>query len=516
MKKYIKKIIIFTLILSAFLLRAYKWTQLDMFAGDEGIQLIYAEDILNRDYFTVTGELSSLDQNSKFKLHNSPLGIYFQTLLYILSFRSEIMFLFLYSILNFLTAFFLYKATLIITSKKIAKFAGIILLFSPFMLNASVWTSQPVNSLFFESIAIFLVAYYIKYNNEKMFLYGSIMSLIATQMYPPMYLLLVPKAILFLYILIKKIENKNSIFLLFFLSAFIIYLPFVAIEYKYNYANTNSVILFLQGMELNNVSETEINPLNFIQKTIKLNEKIMRFFSNEFVNHSKLTLLYILVLFIGFIKKSDINAKKLLLFSSSFVFIPIGTLIALFFNASISGDRAYINIIFPFVIILFCIIHKHIPQYLLNFSVLIYILVTILPMNGYYFRTHERTNLYTIQSTVNFAMYDAKQKQQPFPFFHVISPSDIWGWDSSMYWYLLEKKLNIDLVSIEFYSGKAKLNNPHTIPKYLYLICANYQETLCLNNWKTIANSNLYGKKTYTFKEKYNINNGTMFIVEMK
>lgn len=515
MKINLEKTLLLILICLGIFLRIHKWSKLDTFAGDEGIQLIYAEDILHGNYFPITGEISSLDQENQFILHNSPIGIYFQTLLYFISFKSETIYLLCYTFINMAVIVLLYKAVLLLTNKKSAQIALVLLLFSPFMLRASVWTSQPVNALFFESIAIYLIAKFFKYKNENHFIWGVIFSILATQMYPPMYFLILPKIFCGIYLLKNKIHNQTKALFIIIFATSVIYLPFLLMELKYNFVNTNSVFNFLQ--EIASAAKTEVihNSIAYEEKVRLLNNKLATFFTYEFIGKIAFIILYsCLVLFTSFSRSAKGERKKLL-----FLFIlalsPFISLLILYSKSSVSGERAYIDVAFPFIIILFASIHEKISVKIVHFFLLLYLSLSLVPMSDYYFNNNSNSvNIKTIQNTAQYIIADSKKRGESHPFIHVINKGDVWGWDSSIYWYKIEKELNFDLVTIDFNTSKAKLSSTPKKNNYIYLVCHGYDMKLCLNDFKTIKETSLYKKNKYTYLNSMNIENNIVIILE--
>lgn len=515
MKLNLKKTIIFLLIILGLVFRVYKWSKFNMYAGDEGIQLIYAEDILSGDYITLTGEVSSIDKDGKFILHNSPLGIYFQAFLYLISFKSAKLYSFAYIILNIISIISIYKAIKLISKEKNAVIALFLLLFSPFMLNASVWTSQPVNSLFFESIAIYLVAYYIKNKNERYFLWGSIMTIIATQMYPPMYLLLVPKLIMGGYIFAKKIKNKTNFLANMMIAITIIYIPYFLMELKYNWINTNSLLNFFKNLNKTTLNTVTTNTISHIDKISSLNKKLVTYYSYGFYNKEIYIYIYLLLISIATFYRSKKSETKKYLFSLLLMSFPVISLYLLFSKPTVSAQRAYIDIVFPFLTIFIALMHDKISKNITTLFLIIYISVTVLPMFDYFFQ--KNTNIVTldnIEQTTNYILEDTKNKNLKNPFIHVASKGDKWGWDGSIYWYLLENKLDKNLVSINFYTSKAKINSPYILDGYIYLICHNYDEKFCLEDWKIVASSYYYDKYFTSIEKKNKVGNNTIFTIK--
>ncbi len=516
MKIDYKKTILISLVILGIFFRIYKWAKFEMFSGDEGIQLIYAEDILSGNYFPITGEISSLDQENKFILHNSPIGIYFQALLYLIGFRSEILYSLTYTFINLAIIILIYKSVLLLTSQKSATVALVLLLFSPFMLNASVWTSQPVNSLFFESIAIYLIVKFLKTNNENLFLWGSISSIIATQMYPPMYLLIIPKFIIWLYLVRNKILNQTKFLLGMTVAVIIIYLPFLFMELKYDFINTRSFLEFSRDSRVTYPNTVSYNSVTYLEKIAHLNKKVVNFFSHSFKGNEIVIAIYFLLISVGSLYKSTIKEKKLLTILSILTFFPIITMYMLYSKPSISGERAYLDIIFPFLVIFIAIIHNKTSQKIVFMFLLIYLLVTILPMKDYFFyKNAKKTSLNTINKTIDYVHSNTKQKNLTVPFIHVISEVDTWGWDGSIYWYILEKKMEKNIVSIDFLSSKADTNHQYDLRPYIYLICHGYDEQNCLSDWETIEKSYVYGKKNFFFMEKEKIDNNIVFTIKI-
>jgi len=514
MKINTRKILLTILIILAIFMRLYKWQKFDMYAGDEGIQLLYAEDILNFDYFPVTGEISSLDQDNTFFFHNSPIGIYFQTFLYLISFKSIHIYSLTYVILNLLTCYFIYKSIKYLSSENAALIGTVIMLFSPFMLHASIWTSQPVNSLIFESLAIYLFTRYCKSKNENLFLISSISSLIATQMYPPMYLLLIPKIILFVYIFINKVKNKKKILISFILISTLIYLPFLLMEYKYNQINLRSISSVIENFKEPLIQDKTTISIPYFQKAINLIKKVIGYLSSAFRHSYLFILLYSFFAYLISFSKSNLKDKKILLSSISIAFAPILILLILFNKPSVSSQRAYVDIVFPFIVILFSIIHKKINHFTTYFIVFIYLIVTILPMKDYFFiRNNDLTNFSTLKKSVQYITTSSKAHEISYPNIHVISNGDYWGWDSSIYWYLLEKEYDKNLVSINFYTSKAEILEPEINNEYIYLICHSYNDRECFNDWKIIENSRHYSSGKFIIVSQQTIDQNTIFLL---
>jgi len=79
-----------------------------------------------------------------------------------------------------------------------------------------------------------------------------------------------------------------------------------------------------------------------------------------------------------------------------------------------------------------------------------------------------------------------------------ISNYDPYGWETSFYWYVLEKITHQYLVDIDMETSKAKRKS-NTSPKVLYIICHDVQDSFtkidCLNSFEKYINEKYYQEK---------------------
>lgn len=485
-KKNIFTVFVVFLFLIAFFLRVAKWLNFDTLAGDEGIQLITADHLIKYGDFPLTGEISALDIDDKYIVHNSPLGLYFQTLLYMLSFQTVEGYVFMYIILNLLQAVFLYKAASILFSKKAGVLTLIIALFSPTMLHTSVWTSQPVNAMFFESIAIFFFA---KFLNSKKgsFLYGSgFLTLLATQMYPPMYFLLPLKLMIFLYYNKKTRVNKKLV-ITSLIGIMAIYLPLLMLEIKYDWLNIKTIFNFVSKTK--EANETVSFFTNFLNNL----RQIESYISYHLSSNKNWYLLWTIgvLAYVRFIKVSPKKKQRINIFLLSFL-VPLILLSLLMSNKSVSGNRAYLFIAIPYLYVLLGTIFSKVST--LKF-VFISLLVFLLFQRTFKLEVQPGPppSLKNINNTIAFISQEISKTNHSLDGIDIftISKGDSWSWDSPIYWYFLERESNQKLVEIEFYSSKAKRVHHHK-PDVVFLICHGMKEKHPESNCSPIFLSRTY------------------------
>ncbi len=236
-KTYYLVIIVF--FIAGLTLRLIRAKHLDMFYGDNGIQLLQSERILKGEH-PIGGEISRIDKGSKNIIHNSTIGLYFYTLVYLLGLKTPTGFLIIYLLLNLFSIYLLFKSACIIFSKTAGFFLTVFALFNSTLISFNLWTSQSSKAIIFDSLAIFIFTKYLKNKEYQHYLVLTfIFSFLATNLYSPMYLMF-PIKIVFLIYLIRKIPNKKGVILSLILGLLLISAPLIIQEAKTK-ANINAV-----------------------------------------------------------------------------------------------------------------------------------------------------------------------------------------------------------------------------------------------------------------------------------
>ena len=488
------KLPIIILFLIAGVMRVFNWNHLNTLAGDEGVQLLTAEHFIKYKVLPTVGEISALDTKNQYLMHNSPLGYYFISLVYLLGFKTAEGYVLIFVFLNLIQAYLLYQAAKSLWGKQAGMTALVLALFSHSMIHASIWTSQPVIAVFFESIALFLAAKFIKKRKDKFFIASSLVSLLATQFYPPMYLLLPIKIGLYCFGF-KKIKKKKQTMALTLMGAILIYLPLLQIELKYDWINFQTLNNYLQNPDFT------ITEDSFGTRLVVSFKKMLKYIFPTFFSQ---TILFFIILG-GIISEiySMINQKliqKKIVGIFLLWFSPILFLAIVFKNPHLMDERAYLFIAIPFLLLwLGALLSRLNKKLFIPITVfLIFFLIFYdlkLVQNNSSFNHIEKTNI-----TITAILENTKQKKLQLTDIDLLAISnyDPYGWETSFYWYVLEKITHQYLVDIDMETSKAKRKS-NTSPKVLYIICHDVQDSFtkidCLNSFEKYINEKYYQEK---------------------
>ena len=475
-----KKIFLYTCLIGLVGLGVYfrlvKWQANASKAGDEGLQLLTAEHFWNYQTLPESGEISALDASNQVIVHNSPLGFYWQIIVYALGQQQLDEYFLIYIFMNLISCLLLAKASSNFFSKKSGIMTLIFALFSNFMLHAAVWPSQPSNAIFFESIAIYLMSVFWTKKKNDYLLLATIISLLATQMYPPMYFLMPIKIVIF-YKLTKRYSFNKSQCLTLLISSILIYLPLIWIEINHRFTNVDTVFNFLfQHRSQSNINLDLISTLkHFANNLFQQFQAGFNTINYELTNKQPLLVLLFLVL-TGVIFFWH-GRKQRVIFSSLAVSILCPILIMatiLTISQQTTGERAYLTILVPYTLILVGALFSIFNNKSWLLIVVSIILILIRTAINQELNTTHPTFIEIEQSADYIA--DQISKDITNNQLHVISGGDKWDWDSTIYWYFIEKKLKKQLVIIDFNSSKTKRLSEYE-PQTVHLLCHSTNQT---------------------------------------
>jgi hypothetical protein len=364
-------------------------------------------------------------------------------------------------------------------------------LFSPNMFYAAVWPSQPVMAIFFESIALFLVAKFIKNKKDNFFVSATLISLLATQFYPPMYLLLPAKIGLY-WLGLQKIKKRGLVIALTLFSAFLIYLPMVQIELRHDWTNLQTLSNYLQ----NPSSETTTDPLQ-----ARLVASIKQVFAYIFPALERQIVLFVAslmgVILSVYLASKNWQVQKKFIGLFLLWFSP-ALLLSLVIKSSYPiFDRAYLFIVIPFLFVwLGTLLGKLNKKLFLSAMILMVIFLTLPSLNRFQFK-NESNNIQKVNSVATAILSDLEQRSLQLSDLDLLAISnyDPYGWETSFYWYALEKMADQYLVDIDINSSKA-VRRSITPLEVLYVICHRVQENfsheLCLKNFENQIDGKYY------------------------
>lgn len=471
-------------------------------AGDEGIQLLTASHLLNYKIFPISGEISSLNKENTLLIHNSPLGLYFLTFLYWLGSENIFRYLFIHILLNMGVIILLSLTAKNIFSKKAALITFLLASFAPFIFRMALWTSQPTNAVIWEVIALFFFSLFIKYRQQNYLLASILLSLLATQMYPPMYLLL-PIKIFFLFKIFKKKTFNQTFYIKLLIGAFLIYLPLIYLELKTNFINGQALIELLKQKFQTNRHEFIIVKGNFFSN--------LYFVAIEATAHSlgepikKHLFIFFSATFIWFIYliRKDVSTKRNLLRLSVFLAFPL-FFVAVYhtLQPGLIG-RTYLVTLTPYFILFFALLLAQVEK---KYLLIILPLMLILSLSSIIELIHiqKKPNFVAIDQSVNYII-EKSENSFSNKNLHVISKEDIWNWDNTMYWYLIEQKTKKQLVTFDLPTSKTKRIAPVS-PEIVFLLChglnKGFSEESCLDTFFNKVQEGLSNNQYYLSEKK--------------
>lgn len=499
-KAFIIRIIVVFLFSLALLLRLIKWSHFDAVAGDEGVQLLTAEHLLTYGEIPLGGEISALDKDEKFIIHNSPIGLFFLTLTYFLGLRTPEGYVLVFVLLNIIQAYLLFKTSAVLFSHKAAFVTLLFALFSPTMLFTSTWPSQPTNAVFFETVALYLYAKFIRDRKTVFFVGSSLISLLATQMYPPMYLLLLPKVLIFVHSF-QKLKQRSRVFLIVLMGAILIYAPLLWMEISSRWINTRSISSFLRVP-----SNLFVIDVSFISRLINNFRQLFLYLTPR-LGFSELyfviallgsvgSLIYVLV--VKKLRGGSLLALLLLLF------IP-PLLLAIVIREDYGLlDRTYLYATLPYLYLaaggLIALVTSRL--FVLTSSTLVLVLI---PQALSQQIPRATPHLEDTRRAIEAVGVDATSRA-PFTkiSLYAMSEPNPYGWETSLYWYLLERETKLRLVKVDFVSNLAERINSDT-PRVVYLICHHLTHSFtlekCAHKFESDVRPNVYPNEYLSVKQ---------------
>lgn len=480
-KKNLILILIVLIFLAGFYLRLTKYSTFNYLRGDEGNHFILFDNLLRFKKFWLVGEASSFgDYDLEFYLHNSPYSLYFELIIFVLANQSPLIYMFFYILLNLAVIYLLWQTTKNFFDEKVALITIFLAIFSRHMIAISVYASQPTNALIFEAIGLYLLSLFSKKKEKKFLLFSLISFLFALHMYPPMHLYL-PIKIIFLLIIFHKEIVKNKKILIYSLLVIIVsYLPMIINEINYfnqdcsNIWNINSLINN-RGFNSNNelsIANNKSQLVQLFENVIFITKDTFNNINNNFYVHS---LLLTPILLSAVILNKDRNKKLLAYYFLLSIFTPI-IILGIF-----KIDRLdYICGLNSFYLVLLLAIGvtnlRKISKnlYLIAVLLLIILILTGTPINeplepemNYINYLERNLILKSIKNDINknslaLNEIDIKVINNDFP-------NNNGNWDSSIYWYLLQRESPVQLVESSYPFLTPEIINKEAI--LTYYIC---------------------------------------------
>lgn len=496
-------------------LRLYKWSFFSTLAGDEGVQLLTIEHFLKYGKLPILGEISALDTDNEFLFHNSPVGYYILTLIYLLGLKTPEGYTLIIVIFSLLQAYLLFKTADMLFNRRAAIVTLILALFSANMLYASTWVSQPVLAIFFETLGLYLYAKYKLIKAKKLFWGATALSLLATQLYPPMILLLPFKAFVWVREL-KILSPRHKIRAIEVLSAsiFLLFLPFLTIELTHNWKNTQTVLNFFQ-------TQPSISANDPIAQRLTMNvaQVIGYIFPEAALNPLLLTISVGVIITVVIILLVQNPRPKMTLMLTTLSFGPALLVSFLLKKAHLPFERAYLFVVTPFLILWIGALMGKLPKkiflpvaFLFSFFLFSASLQQISYANTY---SHIQRGKRIAHTIIN----HAQGKNLDFQNIDLlaISSYDPYGWETSYYWYELEKQVNQYLVNIDPDTSKAARISSSPL-KTLYVICHavqdNFSDQDCLHAFEEKIHGTHYAQ-SFILEQNLNTSYGPIFVMNV-
>ena len=472
--------------------RLINWSHFETIAGDEGVQLLTAERLIKYGKFPELGEISALDTDDKYLLHNSPLGYYFLTLIYLIGLQTPEGYILIFTVINLLQAYFLYRIACIFFNQKTGMAVLVLALFLPTMLYTSTWASQPVIAIFFDTIALYLFALFKQGKRENFFISAVLISLLATQFYPPMYLLIPLKAILFVREL-KNLAKPIRAIIIFTLGAVAIYLPILLVEVKYDWARFQIIGQYYQQ------SQTAIATSKLGERlTLSLKQVFLYFPSSETKNDIIFFAFFISAAVLANFNKTLKAHSKGIILLFLFSFLP-AVLIAILIQETLPiFSRAYLLVVTPFLLLWLSALLGQLKNTVFVIAI-IFLSAFLLKTNLTSMRLTGASTITAARQAATGILNDAHQKQLPLTDIDLLAIShyDPYGWETSYYWYNLEKLTGEYLVDIDPEPSKATRRSKTNLVT-LYVIChqvnSNFSINDCFTSFEEKINRNYYGE----------------------
>lgn len=482
--------LVFLLIIGS-LIRVVKLSNLDQFAGDQGLQLLTAEHIFRYNIFPADGEISALDEDSQLIVHKSVYGLYLSSLSYILSFRSVIGYFVVYSIINIFAGYLIFKTVTNIFGTTSGIISVLLFVLAPLSIEIAAWPSQPTNAINVEILSLYFFSRYWREKSQKKFLLISlVLTQLAAAIYTPYYLTFLAKFIL----AIKhrnKINLKLKHVLLLIVCSALIYLPTLASQLKNNWYDFRNLYTYLQ-------SKTGIGGQADKQLMYNLPAIVRAQLENTFtviipkrigrVRTSEGVLILLLIGLASAISRKTLDRQRVFAFV---LFWIVSWTLLMIFNHDYTQIKAYLYILFPYTIVLFGVLFSKLNSTPLFFAGVIYFSVSLPAVLSNQLKPNNHPTASQIETVASNIYQESTKSHQRFPIYlYVVSQGDSWGWDNTPYWYYLEQMTNKQLVSIDFKSGKM-LPLVSAAESRRYLIChglsTEFTETACTTRFSEVA-----------------------------
>lgn len=498
------------LLLIGFSIRLIRWSNFDRFAGDEGIQVLTAEHLIKYQIFPDYGEVSALDSQNKYIIHKSSLGLYLSSIIYFLGLRTIKGYFFVSMLLNLFMIWLLYVTSYNIFGRKAGITVLILAVFSPLMIELSNWPSQPTNAIYLEIISLYLVSIFCHSRNEKLLIGSLVLSQAAAQIYPPYYLLLIPK-IIFGFIFLKQIGVSKRFYIHLFFGSSLVYVPFLISDLRHNFYDSQTLISYLSSI-LNSKSD-----FSFFQFIVIFYKQLVGVFAGiitKFVHGVSISNKVIWIFFLSFLIKfifSNFSDRKRSFLFALFWIIPV-VLVTVIYSTEANPvtTKAYLTVLIPYSLLFSGFFFSKITRIVLVILVFIYFAFVAIPEFDALTATNGKPTVDEIFAASNqiFITHSNAKTVDPVKIF-VISPGDSLSWDSTMYWYNLENISQKRLVNRSFYSGKYSILD-RQLTKTVYLICHDIGPRLtvneCLNRFESNADK-VFGRQYFLQSEVFKSKN---------
>ncbi len=486
-KKNITIIFIFLVFALGFYLRLMRYLKFDYLRGDEGNHFLLFDNLIRFKQFWIAGEGSSLgDYELNLYFHNMPYSLYFQFIIYVFANQSPLIYMFMYILLNMTLVYFLWQTNKNFFDERTGLITLFLASFSEQMMFASTFASQPTNALIFETFGLYLLSLFYKKKNKKYLIIGLVSFLLALQMYPPMYLYL-PIKIVFLFLLFHKEILKNKKLLLYVILILVItYLPMIINEVNYYdqpYSNLWNIKSLINNESFNTNDNSTItnntHNIHALVETIKHISKLSLININKnFQAHS----FFIYPILLASIYLTKDKKQKLLIYY--FIFsITAPIIIVSIFNINrpdyIAGFNAF------YFVLLIAIGIGSLKKISNNLGIATFFLISIFILTGVSFKKsprlqHNYIDFFERDSLVQQILNDTNRNlltlnEVDIKVLNNNFPNNNGNWDSSIYWYLLQRNSETQLVDCSYpFLFPELINQP---AKVTYFIC-EYEKSL--------------------------------------
>lgn len=494
-------------------LRLHKWSFFSTLTGDEGVQLLTIEHFLKYGKLPILGEISALDTDNKFLFHNSPVGYYILTLIYLLGLRTPEGYTLVIVALSLLQAYLLFKTADMLFNRRAAMVILILALFSA--NTATVWVSQPVLAIFFETLGLYLYAKYKLVRARKLFWGATALSLLATQLYPPMILLLPFKAFVWMRELkILSPRHKIKTIEVLIASIFLLFIPFLTIELTHNWKNTQTVLSFFQTQPSVSANDPIAQRL-----TMNVAQVIGYIFPEVALNPLLLTMSVGVIITVVIILLVQNPRSRATLMLTALSFGPALLVSFMLKKAHLPFKRAYLFVVTPFLILWIGALMGKLPKkiFLPVIFLFSFFLFSASLQQINYEKTYSRIQRgKQVASIIVNHAHKSDLNLQDIDLL-AISSYDPYGWETSYYWYELEKQVNQYLVNIDPDTSKAARISSSPL-KTLYVICHDVQDNFsdqdCLHAFEEKIHGIHYAQ-SFILEQNLNTSYGPIFVMNV-